>query len=113
MKFKIQLLIPTIADMLFLALLLSIAFSTGKNLLGDCDTGYHIRAGEFILNTLTIPRHDMFSFISPPLPWTAHEWLSELIMAVVFRASGLTGIVIFFTLIISLIYYFFFRILRS
>jgi len=113
MKFKIQLLIPTIADMLFLALFISIAFSTGKNLLGDCDTGYHIRAGEFILNTLTIPRHDIFSFISPPLSWTAHEWLSELIMAVVYRASGLTGVVIFFTFIIALIYCLFFKILRK
>src|SRR6266516_1488086 len=89
------------------------SFSAGKGLLNDCDTGYHIRAGEFILNTHTIPHQDMFSFISPPLPWTAHEWLSEMIMALVYRASGLTGIVIFFTFIISLIYYFFFRILRS
>src|SRR6266567_1599226 len=113
MKFKIQLLIPTFADMLFLALLLSLPFSTGKNLLNDCDTGYHIRAGEFILNTHTIPRQDMFSFISPALPWTAHEWLSEVIMAVVYRASGLTGVVIFFTFIIALIYCLFFKILRA
>jgi hypothetical protein len=113
MKFKAQYLIPSIADMLFLALFLSIAFSTGKNLLNDCDTGYHIRAGEFILNTHTIPRQDMFSFISPPLPWTAHEWLSELIMAVVYRAAGLTGVVIFFTVIIALIYCLFFKILQK
>ncbi|HEY6872536.1 MAG TPA: hypothetical protein VI298_07425 [Geobacteraceae bacterium] len=113
MKFKAHYLIPTVADMLFLALFLSIAFSTGKDLLSDCDTGYHIRTGEFILNTHTIPRQDLFSFISPALPWTTHEWLSEVIMAAVYRASGLTGIVIFFALIISLIYYFFFKMLRA
>jgi hypothetical protein len=113
LKFKANYFIPSIADILFLSLLLIMSFSVGKGLLNDCDTGYHIRAGEFILNTHTIPHQDMFSFITPPLPWTAHEWLSEVIMALVFRASGLTGIVLFFTLIISLIYYFLFRILRS
>lgn len=113
MKFKAQLLIPSIADMMFMAIFLSMAFSTGKGLLNDCDTGYHIRAGEVILNTHAIPRQDMFSFISPPLPWTAHEWLSEVIMALVHRASGLTGVVIFFALIIAVTYYSFFRMLRA
>ena len=105
-------LTPSIADVIFLCLFLSLSLSAGKCLLNDGDTGYHIRAGEYILNTLSIPRQDIFSFHAPPLPWTAHEWLSEVIMAIVHRSFGLTGIVIFFSLIISLVYSLFFKILK-
>lgn len=108
-----SLFILSISDMLFLSLFLYLSLSKGRHLLNDADTGYHIRAGEFILDTLSIPRHDMFSFLSPPLPWTAHEWLSEVIMALVHRAFGLTGVVIFFAFMISLIYYLFFRTIRT
>jgi hypothetical protein len=106
-------LTPSIADIIFLCLFLSLSLFAGKGLLNDGDTGYHIRAGEYILKTLSIPRQDIFSFHAPPLSWTAHEWLSEVIMATVHRSFGLTGIVIFFSLIISLAYFLFFKILKA
>ena len=113
MKFAKRLFIPSIADILFASVFLNLCFSAGKGLLGDCDTGYHIIAGNYMLNTLSIPRHDMFSFLSPPLPWTAHEWLSEIIMALLHQAFGLTGVVIFFSFVIALTFYLFFRTIRS
>ncbi len=106
-------LIPSIVDIIFISLFLYLSFSAGKSLLNDVDTGYHIRAGEYIIDTLSVPKHDMFSFHTPALPWTAHEWLSEVIMATVHRSFGLTGIVIFFSFIISLVYYLLFKILRE
>jgi hypothetical protein len=106
-------LIPSIADIIFISLFLLLSFSAGKDLLGDVDTGYHIRAGEYILKTFSIPKHDIFSFITPTLPWTAHEWLSEVIMALVHRAFGLTGMAIFFAFIISLVYYLLYRIFKT
>jgi hypothetical protein len=102
--------VPTIADLLFVIPFLCLAFYPANGLLEDGDTGYHIRAGEFILDTFSIPRHDIFSFLSPPLAWTAHEWLSEVIMAIVHMAFGLTGVVIFFAFLISLVYYLLYRI---
>ena len=106
-------LTPAVADIIFICLFLTLTLFAGKRLLNDCDTGYHIRAGEYILKTLSIPKHDIFSFHTPPLSWTAHEWLSEVIMAIVHRSFGLTGIVIFFSLIISLAYSLFFKILKA
>lgn len=105
-------LMPTFADILFAVLFFSMAFAFAQQLLDDCDTGYHIRAGEYIIKTFSIPRQDLFSFISPPLPWTAHEWLSEVIMAVVHRLFGLTGVTGFFAGLIALVYYLLFRTLR-
>jgi len=55
----------------------------------------------------------MFSFHTPPLPWTAHEWLSEVIMAYIHNAFGLTGIDVFYSLLLSLSFYLLFKILRS
>lgn len=104
---------PSISHLIFVVVLLQLTFNIGNRLLEDADTGYHIRAGEIILETVTVPTHDDFSFRSPKLEWTAHEWLSEVAMALIHRFSGLTGIVLFFIFLISLTYAWFFRIVRS
>ena len=112
-KKYISFLIPSIVDIIFISLFLLLAFSAGKDLLGDVDTGYHIRAGEYILNTFSIPKDDIFSFITPTLPWIAHEWLSEVIMALVHKAFGLTGVALFFAFIISLVYYLLYKMIKT
>jgi hypothetical protein len=111
MKGKIN-LIPSIADVIFVTLLIRFSFK-GAGLLLDGDTGFHIRAGEFIIDTLSVPRHDMFRFLSPPLLWTDHEWLSDVIMAFFHGAFGLTGVVIFFCFLIASIYCLLFKVIRT
>jgi hypothetical protein len=113
MNLKKKFFLPSLADMLFLSIFLFLCISRGQGLLGDCDTGYHIRAGEWILQNLSIPRFDMFSFHTPPIPWTAHEWLSEVIMALIHQVSGLTGIVVFFTFLLALTFYLLFLSIRD
>jgi hypothetical protein len=113
MKRLAQFLLPSISEMVFLGVFLFLALQHGQALLRDGDTGYHIRTGEFIIQNWTIPERDIFSFRSPPIPWTAHEWLSEVIMALVHRISGLTGTVIFFSFIIATTYLLLFRMLRQ
>ena len=106
-------LIPSIADIFFAILLVVMSLNLGQHLLADCDTGYHIRTGEYILETLSIPQVDIFSFLEPSPAWTAHEWLSAIIMALSHQMLGLTGVVIFFAFIIALTYYILFKFLRS
>jgi len=108
-----QYFIPSIAQMGFLIVFVTCFTVSGSFLLVDGDTGYHIRAGEIILKDLAVPRHDPFSFIAPPLPWTAHEWLSEVVMAIVHNALGLPGIVFLFALLLSTTYWLLFRWIRS
>ena len=52
-----------------------------ESLLGDCDTGWHIRTGEWILAHHGVPTHDLFSFSKPGAPWFAWEWLSDVLLA--------------------------------
>lgn len=51
------------------------------DLFNDGDTSWHLAAGKLILSSGEIPRADPFSFTFFGSPWTAHEWLAEVLMA--------------------------------
>lgn len=104
--------LPSIPDVIFI-IILAIIISGEGNLLGDADTGYHIRAGEYIIENLNVPDHDIFSFISPPIEWTAHEWLSEVVFALIHKVSGLTGIVVATAILIASVFFLLLKFLRS
>jgi hypothetical protein len=97
-------LAPSLPD-LFFALLLPALFgqaSCWQALLGDGDTGWHIRTGEYILRTGAAPARDLFSFSRPGQPWYAWEWLSDAIFALVHRGWGLAGVAALGALLVSL-----------
>jgi hypothetical protein len=62
--------------------------------LGDGDTWSHLATGQWILAQGDVPRVDPFSYTMQGAPWTAHEWLAEVLMALVFQAAGWPGLVI-------------------
>lgn len=105
-------LMPSAAEIIFISIFLQLVFNAGR-LLSDGDTGYHIRAGEFIIQARTVPKADIFSLWMPPLSWTAHEWLSEVFMAVVHQHAGLLGIAVLFSLPIAMTHVLLFRMLRG
>jgi hypothetical protein len=80
---------------IFLAVLLLTLFgrlSAWQAVLGDGDTGWHIRTGEVILRSGTVPVHDLFSFSRPDQPWFAWEWLTDVLFAVLHRVGGLEAV---------------------
>jgi hypothetical protein len=64
----------------------------------DPDMWWHLRAGEYILQN-GIPHQDVFSFTVPDHEWITHEWLSEVIMWIIYQAAGLPGLIIAFAAI--------------
>jgi hypothetical protein len=62
--------------------------------LGDGDTWSHVATGEWVIAHGAAPRADPFSFSMSGAPWTAHEWLSEVLLALAFRLAGWSGIVL-------------------
>ena len=62
--------------------------------LGDGDTWSHVATGEWIIAHGVAPRTDPFSHSMPGAPWTAHEWLSEVLLALAFRLGGWSGVVL-------------------
>jgi len=60
--------------------------------LGDGDTWSHLATGEWMLARGAVPRADPFSHSMPGAPWTAHEWLSEILLTLAFRCGGWSGV---------------------
>jgi hypothetical protein len=93
-----RLLIPSLADFLFIALIAWLFMSSGahgwQSLLADADAGWHIRTGEYILDHHQVPHHDLYSFSKPGAPWYAWEWLTDILDGLLFRWAGLKGIVL-------------------
>src|ERR1039457_832880 len=112
-QFAVKLL-PSMADFAFL---MPMAFLFGrmegvKTLLSDCDTGWHIRTGEWIVANGWGPLHDVFSFTKPGAPWYAWEWLSDVLFAKLYALGGLQAVVIFAILLISATFGALFLLLR-
>lgn len=76
-------------------------FNAPQTLFRDADTGWHIRTGERILNTLSLPRTDPYSFTAAGYPWVDWEWLSDVLMGAAHEAAGLSGVVWMFVVAIA------------
>jgi hypothetical protein len=97
-------LLPSLTDVAFLLplILLFGGLRGVRTLLGDGDTGWHIRIGDWILAHGQVPRQDMFSFTKPGEPFFAWEWLWDVGAAWLHQRWGLGGVVLASLLVISL-----------
>jgi hypothetical protein len=95
--------LPSLADFAFLA---PMAFLFGrmegaKALLGDGDTGWHIRTGEWIVSNHVVPTHDVFSFDKTGGEWFAWEWLSDVLFSGLNSVAGLRAVVLLSVLLLA------------
>lgn len=67
----------------------------------DGDLGRHITIGNYIIENLTIPRTDISSHTMTGQALTPHEWLAQVLFALVHRILGLPGVVLLTALVIS------------
>jgi hypothetical protein len=87
-------LLPSVRDCIFIFLFCSILVGPLSNRpLADADIGWHIRAGEQMLQTYSLLRTDPFSSTMQGQPWFAWEWLYDLDLGGLYSASGLNGVV--------------------
>jgi hypothetical protein len=63
----------------------------------DPDFWWHLRTGQLIADTGSIPKADPFSFTAAGSRWIAHEWLSDLLIYKTESAVGYWGNVILFS----------------
>lgn len=72
-----------------------------KLVLSDPDTYWHLAAGRWILEHGVVPQNDPFSHSMPGAAWTAHEWLSELVLTGAHQVAGWAGLVALVALLFS------------
>jgi hypothetical protein len=67
----------------------------------DPDFWWHLRTGQYIVQTHSVPHHDLFSYTRAGQPWITHEWLSEVIMYLLYRLGGWVALSAGFGLVIA------------
>ncbi len=67
----------------------------------DPDFWWHLRTGQLIAETGTIPHTEPFSHTVLGKTWIAHEWLAELAFFYLYRMGGFGLLIFVFSLIIS------------
>ena len=85
------------------ALLIVVTVLTVRSRFSDPDMWWHLKMGEIIWTTHTIPQADLFSFTASGHAWTPQEWLSQLVIYSVYRLGGYTGLMLWFCTTASLI----------
>jgi hypothetical protein len=78
------------AAILFLGLLAMTARSAT-----DPDLWWHLRTGQWIVETGHVPHSDSFSFTRAGHAWVSHEWLSEVVFYELWKHGGAAALIVF------------------
>jgi hypothetical protein len=81
-------------------LLTMLAVLTVRQRFDDPDMWWHLKTGEVIWTTHTIPTTDLFSYTTNHHAWIPHEWLSQVLIYGAYRLGGYSGLMLwlcFFT----------------
>ena len=65
----------------------------------DPDFWWHVRTGRWIVEHAALPHHDLYTFTAVGHPWTDYEYLSEVLIWLLFAHGGLAGVSIGFGLL--------------
>jgi len=79
-------------------LLLGLLAMTARNAV-DPDLWWHLRAGQWMVDTGHVPRLDPFSFTRAGHVWVAHEWLSEVVFYELWKDGGAVALIVFSAII--------------
>jgi hypothetical protein len=85
------------------ALLVVLTVLTVGNRFNDPDTWWHLKVGEIVWSTHTIPTSDLFSFTTNNHAWIPHEWLAEVTIYGAYRLGGYPGLMVWFCVLPSLL----------
>ncbi len=100
--------VPSVADLVFLAVLLA-ALRLGRTaLLNDPGTPWHIRVGELVWQSGP-PHEDQFSFTRAGEPWISQAWLCDAALAVIYERWSWSGLVTAAALVLAWTYRTLFR----
>jgi hypothetical protein len=61
----------------------------------DPDLWWHLRTGQWIVETGHVPHSDPFSFTRGGQPWVSHEWLSEVVFYEIWKHARASGLIVF------------------
>jgi len=75
-------------------LLIGLVAMTARNAV-DPDLWWHLRTGQWIVETGHVPHSDPFSFTRAGHAWVSHEWLSEVVFYELWKHGGAAALIVF------------------
>ena len=87
---------------LFTAIFFLALFAMATREISDPDFWWHLRTGQFIVETQTIPHADIFSHTNAGQTWVTHEWLSEIFIYAIFALGSFPALIALFAAFITL-----------
>jgi hypothetical protein len=89
------------ARALLVVVFLLLIFTVAARQIVDPDLWWHLKTGQYLVETRSIPHADMFSAFFSGKEWITHEWLSEILIYSLYRMIGFGGLIVTFALIIT------------
>jgi len=86
-------------DLLFAGILLFGLLAMTARPATDPDLWWHLRTGQWIVETGHIPHSDPFSFTRAGHAWVSHEWLSEVVFYELWKHGGAAALIVFSAII--------------
>jgi hypothetical protein len=80
---------------------MTLLFILAARPIGDPDFWWHLRTGQYLIDTNSIPHTDIFSVAHLGKEWITHEWLSEMFIYSIYHVLGYGGLIVLFSLIIT------------
>jgi hypothetical protein len=79
---------------MLVSLLAVLATLTVRGRFNDPDMWWHLKTGEIIWTTHTIPTTDLFSYTTNHHAWVPHEWLAQVLIYGAYRWGGYPGLML-------------------
>ena len=86
------------------ALLCVLAVMSARSNLNDPDMWWHLKTGQIIASSRSIPTTDLFSFTTNHQASIPQEWLSQLSMYALFKLAGFSGVAVWLCVVGSLLF---------
>src|SRR5271163_3758877 len=84
---------PRLADAGLIALFLLLTLLLGAFPLKDVDFHWHLRTGDLIRQSGTIPHTDLYTFTAPPnTPWIDLHWLFQIAISWGYEHGGIVAL---------------------
>ena len=85
------------------SVLVVLGILTVRSRFDDPDMWWHLKTGEIIWTTHTIPVTDLFSYTALHQAFVPQEWLAQLSMYAAYKADGLSGLMLWLCLLTAIL----------
>ncbi len=105
--------LPRARDILFLLVFAAALAAGWRTLNSDGDLPRHLLLGQVIVESHSIPRQEIISYVYEGRPYVENEWLADVIYFLSYKALGLKGVVLLTAILMALTFFILYTALSS